>query len=115
MVKLFILAGAAMALNCNAAGYTTWSKVTQVEYVNGGLLISGNFDDVNACGKSGYIYIKETPEAPIKFQTMTSMVLSAFAAQNKVRFHTKSCGAVSMHWSGDVINIAHTSGFYIKY
>lgn len=100
--------------SCFASGYTIWTKPTMLEYVNQGILVSGNFADVNQCGKSGYIFIRPTPNNPEIFRTMASMILTAFTAQKEVRFYVYECATVSSHWSGNVINAADYGVFYIR-
>lgn len=96
-----------------ADGYTSWAKPTQLEYVNGGILVTGEFGDVNECGQQNYIFIVPSSD-PKDFSTMTSIILTAFTAQKEVRFYTKDCAAVTLHFSGAPINSAHTSGFHIR-
>ena len=96
-----------------AAGYTGWAVPTQLEYVNGGILVTGEFGDVNGCGQQNYIFIAPSSE-PKDFTTMTSIILAAFVAQKEVRFYANGCTAVTFHFSGTPINSAHTSGFYIR-
>ena len=113
MKKLIVLFTFILSGTVSAAGYTAWAKPQMLEYVNGGILVNGAFGDVNNCGQADYIFIAPSAD-PVDFSTMTSIILTAFAAQKEVRFYTSSCAAVTFHYTGTPINAAHNHGFYIR-
>ncbi|TQV70724.1 hypothetical protein FKG94_20560 [Exilibacterium tricleocarpae] len=114
MRKMILVLSLLWSVNGIAAGYTPWAVPTQIEYVHGGILVSGSFGDINGCGESDLIYISPSPNDPEVFRTMTSLILVAFTSKKEVRFFTRECIGVNMHWSGTPINAAHNSGFYIR-
>ena len=85
----------------NAAGYTAWSIPTQVEHVNGGLLIAGSFGDPHSCGMANYIFVAGTDS---RFKEIVAMAYTALASGRELRFYSNTCTQVTAHWSGYVIN-----------
>ena len=98
-----------------AGGYTAWAVPSQLEYVNGGVLVSGSFGDINNCGQADYVFIAPSENDQNWFQSSLSMLLTAFAAKKEIKFHTQDCTSVSFHWGTiENINAANSSGFYIR-
>jgi len=87
--------------SASAAGYSSWAVPEEIELVNNGLFVKGNFGDSNACGQAGYVYISQDD---ITFDRKMSFVLSALHAKREMRFWVAECVAVTFHWSGNVIN-----------
>ena len=92
------------------AGYTNWATPTNMELVYGGsppgfgLLISGAFGDLNACGVANYIYV---PQSNGAYKDIVAMVLAAMTAGREMQFYTNSCVPIPFHWaSGSVINVS---------
>ena len=86
------------------SAYTPWAIVTQIERVGYGILIKGEFGDVNSCGEANYVYYPNTHH---DYELIASMALTALTAVREMRFHVDSCAAVSFHWgSAPVINQA---------
>lgn len=89
-----------------AGGYTA---------VNGGVLVSGSFGDINNCGQADYVFIAPSENDQNWFQSSLSMLLTAFATKKEIKFHTQDCTSVSFHWGTiENINAANSSGFYIR-
>ncbi len=97
LITIFVL----VSVSVSAAGYSNWAVPEEVELVNNGLVVKGNFGDSNSCGQSGYVYISQDD---INFDRKMSFVLSALHARRDMRFYVSECVAVTFHWSGNVIN-----------
>jgi hypothetical protein len=114
-IRLFLPAIIFCAPHAYAGGYTAWAVPSQLEYVNGGILVSGNFGDINSCGQSGHIFVMPSENDQNWFQSSLSILLTAFAAQKEIKFYTQDCTSVSFHWGPvENINAALMNGFYIR-
>lgn len=97
-----------------AAGYSGWAVPSQVEWVSGGILITGNFTDVNGCGQANKIFLDQAGGDIESFKMRVAMVLAGFAAQKEMQFYSVGCTTVPFHYSGNVINAANINGVYIR-
>jgi hypothetical protein len=85
-----------------AGGYTSSAVPTNVELVNGGLLVSGAFGDPAACSVANYVFISQ---ANTNYKEVVAMTYMAFVAGKSMTFYADSCAPVSFHWgAGNVIN-----------
>ena len=89
------------ASSANAGGYTNGAVPTSVEIVNGGLLIEGSYGDPANCGVANYVFVSQ---ANSNYKDVVAMAYMAFAAGKQLSFYAGSCGAVTFHWVGNVIN-----------
>lgn len=102
LIMLFSLSTTSSVL---ASGYSNWAIPTQVELVQGGVLIAGQFGDPHSCGMPNYIFISQTD---VKFNHALTLATSALMAGKEMRFYVSACTSVGFHWAGDIIN--HTQG-----
>ncbi len=97
------------SVSANAAGYTDWAIPTQLEYVNGGVLVTGNFGLANSsCTKTNYIFVPDDTSDGKAFKAILSMILTAFASQKEMKFNSNSCKRVTFHWTDDTASQTHT-------
>ncbi len=98
MKKYFYIASIVFSFQINAGGYSSWAIPTQLEYVNDGILVNGAFGDPNACGVLDKVFISRANVGnDTKFQSMLSILLTAFAAQKQTRFRADYCFNVTYH------------------
>ena len=88
----------------SAAGYTGWAVPSELEYVNGGILVRGAFGDPNGCGTLDYIFVPNDAADSKDFQPVMSMILTALTTKRQMRFFSNSCAEVPFHWNGPVIS-----------
>ncbi|WP_460803062.1 hypothetical protein [Microbulbifer agarilyticus] len=79
------------------AAYSNWAIPEQIEYVNDGILVSGNFGNPSNCSNENFLFISRTAAGDEPFKVMTSMVLSALTSKREIRMHTTQCFNVSYH------------------
>ena len=79
------------------AGYSNWAIPEQIEYVNDGILVTGNFGNPSNCSDSNYLFISRTATGEEPFKVMTSMVLAALTSKREIKMHTTRCFSVSYH------------------
>ena len=96
--------------SAEAGGGTTWCVPTEIEKVANGILVKGDFSDVNSCGQAGYIFY---PDSHLRPDAFLSIMLTALTAKKEVKLYTDSCVAVSFHWAGNVINRVLDNGAYL--
>jgi hypothetical protein len=99
---LMALGLAFASANAHASAYTAWAVPTSVELVNGGVLIEGAFGDPNNCGVGGYVFMSQSSTT---FKEVVAMAYTALVAGKSLSFYAASCGQVSFHWGGNVINM----------
>ncbi|TQV87953.1 hypothetical protein [Aliikangiella coralliicola] len=96
----------------SAGAYSSWAIPTQLEYVNGGILVSGAFGNPNNCAVSNKVFISsENVGSGEKFQSLLSILLTAFTAKKEVRFRSDYCFNVTFH--GEQVSESRTA-VYIR-
>ena len=94
----------------SAADYTGWAVPSQVEIVQSGILIKGNFVNVNECNNSNEIFYGN---ADTDYQLAASMVMTAIVAKREMQFYVDSCFNVTFHGK-NVNRIRSGSGIFFK-
>lgn len=101
-----------------ASGYSGYAIPTYLEYVNEGLLVYGDFPDINNCSPSpGFpIFISSKGLDASYFPTVSALLSAALHSKSEVQFYLYRCTTVSWHWGNqnEYINEAYTSGVYFK-
>ena len=96
-----------------AGGYSGWAVPTIIEHSNGGILVYGNFNDVNNCGSGLYtpVFVAEDPNNPDFLPTVASLLMMAVQSHSQVQFYLHDCTTVSWRQGPNpVFNKAWTSG-----
>lgn len=103
--------------SAHAGGYSGWAVPTVVEYSNEGLLVYGNFNDVNNCDPAVVrpVFVAPDPNNPDFLPLVSSMLMMAVQGQTEVQFFLQSCTDVSWRAGPNpVFNLAWTSGVLFK-
>ncbi|MEM7278908.1 MAG: hypothetical protein AAF385_12355 [Pseudomonadota bacterium] len=97
-----------------AAGYSPWTIPTRIEWVSGGVLISGAFGDINSCGQTDVLFLNQAGGDIESYKIRVSMLIAGFTAQKEMRFYSIVCTSVPFHYSGNVVNAVHINGLFIR-
>jgi hypothetical protein len=97
----------------SAAGYTPYVVPTEVELVNGGILIYGAFGDVNSCSVAGRVFVPSSISEDVRSKIL-SLVTTAIVAGRQMRFYSDGCAAVTFHYEGTPINRVYPDGINMK-
>lgn len=93
-----------------SGGYSSWAAPTVFEYVNNGVLITGEFGNPGGCGEANKIFISRDVGVNV-FNSYISLLLAALTAQKEVRFRSDSCFQVTYH--GQNVSQSNTA-IYIR-
>jgi hypothetical protein len=98
MKKIFLIISLVLSFQVNAGAYSSWATPTQLEYVNDGILVSGAFGNPNSCSVSDKIFISRVNVgSDASFQSMLSILLTAFTAQKEIRLRSDYCFNITFH------------------
>lgn len=111
-MRIFIFLSTFLGLNAFAGGYSQWAVPTELEYVNDGILITGDFGNPNNCAVADKIFIaRGNVGNDTTFNSLMSIVLTGFTAKKEVRFRSDNCFNVTFH--GHVVSESRTA-VYIR-
>lgn len=114
-MKQLVCAGlwALISSSAFAGGYSGWAVPTVIEHSNGGILVYGDFNDVNDCspGVNRPVFVAEDPNNPNFLPTVAPLLMMAVQAKSQVQFYLMDCTTVSWRQGQNaVFNRAWTSG-----
>ena len=83
------------ATTAEASGWATPGHVQKIEVVRGdGLVVFGNFDNVNNCTATTGFWVKfDHPQ----YDEIYALMLTAMTAQLRVQPHLRGCEAIGWH------------------
>jgi hypothetical protein len=81
-----------------APGYTPWAVPTSVQMTSGGILVSGAFGNLETCTYADHVFYHSSYA---QYNVVVSMVMSALAAKQEIRFYVSGCMPVGFIWGGN--------------
>jgi hypothetical protein len=98
------------SINTIASDYTGWAVPSQIEIVQSGILIKGDFGNVNECKNSDEIFYGNTDT---DYQLAASMVMTAIVAKKEMQFYADRCFDITFHGK-NVNRVRNGSGIFFK-